>query len=95
MSFIFTDSNDHDKEVEVFKLCKEWGVKHIKTSGFEVEFFEPTKKPEPMALDPLSLSKVLAEDMPPDSAMLFAATEDPVPESVNPISQPRETPDMT
>lgn len=54
-------------------LCIEKGVKRIKHGEIEAEFFP--KASEPMALDPLALSKVLMDSMPDDQAMLFAATE--------------------
>lgn len=53
-------------------------IKRISSAGVEIEFFPPLAPP--MDLDPVSLSKTLAESMPPDSAMLFASTEDPAPE---------------
>lgn len=74
----------------LLELCKSMGVRRVRDGEFEAEFFPPT--PEPMPLDPVSLSKTLADSMPPDSAMLFAATEDPAPE--NPTPKPLESPDM-
>lgn len=74
---------------EALSLCTQWGVKHLKTGDFEVEFFEQKKEPEPMPLDPVNLSKILSDSMPPDSIMQFAATEE-IPDPVNPKSEQGE-----
>lgn len=65
-----------EQATEVIRFCSTWNIKRFKLGEFEVEFYQ--KAAEGMALDPVSLSKTLSESMPPDSAMLFAATEDPV-----------------
>ncbi len=80
------------KEYELIKFCEKHGVKRVKLDAFEVEFFPSA--PTSMELDPVSLSKILTNSMPPDSAMMFAATED-MPDIENPISKPLESPDMS
>jgi hypothetical protein len=62
-------------------LLKKFGVKKYNGYQNEVEFFEPKPESSSMALDPVSLAKALQESMPPDEAMLFAATE-PVEEKI-------------
>lgn len=75
------------------RALREIGVKSFECDGVKVEFFEP--KPEPMKLDPVTLSKTLTDTMPPDSAMLFASTEDVALELDEQLTtQQRETPDM-
>jgi hypothetical protein len=59
---------------EFIEICKSNGIKHAKLGSFEVEFY-PTPV-APMALDPVSLSKAFSDSMPPDTAMLFASSED-------------------
>jgi hypothetical protein len=71
----------------IINLCEKRNVKRIKLLGIEVEFFEP--RSEPMPLDPKALANILTESMPPDSAMLFASTED-MTESENPTSEVTE-----
>ncbi len=63
---------------ELHKL-RSMGVKsYSKTAkGIDVEFFEPAKPtPVTMPLDPVSLAKTFSDPMPPDSAMLFASSDD-------------------
>lgn len=64
------DINDTKK---LIKFCEKHGIKRVKLGDFEAEFFETKSE---MKLDPLSLSKTLSDSMPPDSAMLFASSED-------------------
>lgn len=76
----------------IFELCREFGVKSLSADERNahvqhVEFFE---KKSDTPLDPVSLAKALTDSMPPDSAMLFAATEDP-----NPTPQLPGNPDMS
>ena len=61
------------------ELLRKHNVKSYKAdmSSWAVEFFAPT--PEPMDLSIKNLAKTLTDSMPPDSAMLFAATENPTP----------------
>lgn len=59
---------------EFVDTCQARGIKHAKLGRFEIEFFED--KPTEMAMDPVSLSKILTDALPPDSAMLFASAED-------------------
>lgn len=65
---------------ELISLCKDKGIKKVvvgANQGIEIEFFPPQpKQAELMAMDPVSLSKALTDSMPPDSAMLFASSED-------------------
>ena len=69
-------------------LCKVKGIKSFRYNNLSFEFFPlESKAPEPMAMDPLALSKILVDSMPPDSAMLYAAVDDPAPE---PILNPSE-----
>lgn len=74
---------------KLVEFCEGKRVKRVKSGTFEVEFFDQT--PEPMKLDPVSLSKALTDSMPPDSAMLFASTEDM---NENPTPQTRDSADM-
>lgn len=55
-------------------LCENRNIKKFGVNGeyFEVEFF-PSKSSE---IDPVQIAKALTDHMPPDSQMLFAATED-------------------
>lgn len=62
-----------DKEFVIF--IKGLGVKKYKAGDQEIEFFKQDAPSSPMALDPVSLAKTFEDQMPPDSAMLFAATE--------------------
>lgn len=64
--------------ISLIELCEKKRIKRVKVNDFEVEFF--ASEPEPMAFDPVSLSKILTDSMPPDSAMMFASTEDIAPE---------------
>lgn len=57
-------------------FCEGKGVSRVKCAGIEIEFFP--RASEPMALDPVALSKILTDSMPPDSVMMFAANEDPI-----------------
>lgn len=67
------------KEMAAFlDLCKLKGVHKAKYENLEIEFFEP--KLETAPLDTVALAKALQDSMPPDSSMMFAATEDPAPE---------------
>lgn len=79
---------------KLIEFFQKRGLMRVKMGEFEVEFFEP-KSPDiqPMALDPVSLSKVFSDQMPPDSAMMFASTED-MPDLENPKSKPLESADM-
>jgi hypothetical protein len=61
--------------------CQGKNVKRIKLMGVEVEFFD--QQPAPMSLDPKDLAKTLTDSMPPDSAMLFASSEDMADETLN------------
>ncbi len=74
---------------KLIDYCEGKGVKRIRSGAFMVEFFP--KAPETMSLDPVSLSKALADSMPPDSSMLFASTEEV---NENPTSEQRETTEM-
>ena len=58
---------------KLIEFCQDRGIKRIRSGAFAVEFFP--KMPEPMALDPLTLSKALTDSMPPDSAMMFASRQ--------------------
>lgn len=60
---------------EILELCAQHNVKRVKCADIEIEF-----EPKAQDLSPTALAKTLAESMPPDSAMLFAATEDPAPQ---------------
>lgn len=62
------------------EMCKEFNIKRYRSSmnELEVEFFEP--KPKTQDIDTVALTKALADPMPPDSAMMFAAVDDPAPE---------------
>lgn len=60
---------------EILELCSKHNVRKVKCADIEVEF-----EPKAQDLSPNVLAKTLAESMPPDSAMLFAATEDPAPQ---------------
>lgn len=51
-------------------------VKTLRYGEFEVEFFSPDAKLEAMSLAPQDLAKILQPSMPPDSAMLFASSEE-------------------
>lgn len=65
---------------DLMDLCKAKGIKTFAQNGMSFEFFPSNlKEPEPMALDPVALSKILSASMPADDKMLFAATEDPDP----------------
>lgn len=63
---------------DVLTLFKKHGVKKCRyledDYTLDVEFFDE-RKPD---TDVDAISKVLTDSMPPDSAMLFAATEEPV-----------------
>jgi hypothetical protein len=72
---------------ELLDLCKAKGVMRIKTGTFEAEFF--ADKPTPMDMSPKAIASAMSDSMPPDSAMLFASSED-MPETETPTSQTRE-----
>lgn len=76
---------------KLIKFCEGRRIKHLSFGQFSVEFFP--KEPEAMKLDPASLAKTLSDSMPPDSAMLFASSEDM--DTENLIPQQRENNDMT
>jgi len=69
---------------QLIKLGKENNIKFFKCGALELEFFAHI--PEPMSLAPQDLAKVLSDSLPPDSAMLFASSEDmPTNEEMGPL----------
>lgn len=56
----------------LLEFCDRKNVKRIKFGELEAEFFQ---KQAP-SLDPKELAKAFSDNMPPDSAMLFASTEE-------------------
>lgn len=67
------------EQAKDFSEMRALGIKRYRCDGggFEIEFFEPPKPEAPsMPLDPVSLAKTFADQMPPDSALLFASSED-------------------
>jgi hypothetical protein len=82
-----------DQAKELIMFCKEQGVARVKMGTFEAELRAPQVQLN--EVDLTNISKNLMDSMPPDSAMLFAAVEDPVKEpNDTPIPQLRENTDM-
>lgn len=65
-------------------VCRKYNVKSCSVDQAcgitSFEFFPQGSAAPDMPLDAKELAKVFTDSMPPDSAMLFAATEDPAPE---------------
>lgn len=62
---------------ELITFCESKNVKMVGFGNFHVEFCGKAHPP----IDPIQLTKALADSMPPDEKMLFASTEDPDPSS--------------
>lgn len=63
-----------DELSRLISLCKKEGIKKIKTSDVEIYFNDQIN--DGQKLDPVSLSKVFSEGMPPDGSLLFASSEE-------------------
>lgn len=82
MSEVNYDPFEHFKYLnELLGICAKYNVKSYKRGGIEIELFETKATVEPMSFDPKDLVKAFSDSMPPDSAMLFASSEDIIPES--------------
>ena len=67
MDFILKDLED------VLKLCRQHKVKRLKFNQLEVELENESNA---MDLSPKAITEALADSLPPDSQLLFAATEE-------------------